>query len=78
MDLSGSLAANQIAPFFGSVPLDKITDKDVDKWLLGFQGRGKKDEKTGEIKGHYKNSYANAAFRTRQVYQAPYPYRSGG
>ena len=32
-------------------------------WLLGFQDRGKIDEATSE-KTAYKNSYANAAFRT--------------
>jgi hypothetical protein len=58
------LEAAQITPFFGPVPLGKITGAGVDKWLLGFKDRGAKDKKTGEIKGRYKNSYANAAFRT--------------
>jgi hypothetical protein len=64
--LSRRLAVNQITPFFGKMPLDAITESDVDKWLLGFKDRGVKDEKTGEIKG-YKNSYANAACRTFNI-----------
>jgi len=39
----------------------------LNKWLLGFKDRGKKDEKTGEIKEFYKNSYANSAFRTLNI-----------
>ena len=30
---------NQILPFFGTVPLDRITEHDVDTWLVGFTGR---------------------------------------
>ena len=34
---------------------------------MGFSGRGIKDKKTGEVIGCYKNSYANAAFRTLNI-----------
>jgi len=30
---------NQILPFFANTPLEKITDKDVNSWLLGFRER---------------------------------------
>ena len=65
--ISRQLTVCQIEPFFGKLALDKITDELVNKWLLGFKDRGKKDKKTGEIIGCYKNSYANAAFRTLSV-----------
>ncbi|MDR0473895.1 MAG: hypothetical protein LBH43_09540, partial [Treponema sp.] len=67
MDLSRGLVNCQILPFFSAVPLDKITSEGIDKWLLGFKDRGMKDGKTGGIKGHYKNSYANAAYRTFNI-----------
>ena len=54
---------NQILPFFGKTPLDKITDDDVNKWLLGFKKRevviNGKPKTTG-----YKNTYANSVFGT--------------
>jgi len=31
--------ANQLMPFFSNTPLDKITDKDINSWLLGFKNR---------------------------------------
>ena len=65
--VSRQLSVCQIEPFFGKVSLDKITDEMVNKWLLGFKDRGKKDPKTGEITSYYKNSYANSAFRTLNV-----------
>jgi hypothetical protein len=41
------ILVNQILPFFANTPLDKITDKDVNKWLLGFRERKmQKDGKT--------------------------------
>jgi len=63
---SKKLMENQILPFFGNTVLDKITDKDVDKWLLGFKDRGIKDEKTDKIIG-YANSYANGALCTINI-----------
>jgi integrase len=65
--LSKRLTVTQITPFFGKLPLDAVTDADVDKWLLGFPEREVIDEKTGKIKEHYKNSYANAAYRTLKI-----------
>ena len=62
LSLNRSLTKQQIVPFFGKMPLDKITDKDIDNWLLGFKNRGTKDLLTGEIKSFYKNSYANTSF----------------
>jgi integrase len=56
----------QIIQFFGDTPLDKITDKDVNSWLLGFKERkAVKDGKT-EI-ASYKNTYANTVFGTLNV-----------
>jgi hypothetical protein len=49
------MVVNQILPFFGIVPLDKITDKDINKWLLDFKNR------------EYKNTYANTVFGTLNV-----------
>ena len=66
--ISRQLTINQIEPFFGKVTLDKITSEDVNKWLLGFKDRGKKDIKTGEIKGYYKNSYANFCVQYHKYY----------
>jgi integrase len=57
---------NQIMPFFANTPLDKITDKDVNKWLLGFRERKtEKDGKTEIVK--YQNTYANTVFGTFNV-----------
>ena len=36
---SRSITENQLVPFFGGVPLDKISAADVNKWLLGFGKR---------------------------------------
>jgi len=61
-----SLTKNQILPFFADVPLDKITDKDVNKWLMGFRERKvEKDGKTEIV--HYHNTYANTTFGTLSV-----------
>ena len=61
-----SLTKNQILPFFADVPLDKITDKDVNKWLMGFRER--KVEKDGKIElVRYQNTYANTNFGTLSV-----------
>jgi len=65
--ISRQLSTVQIEPFFGKLTLDKITSELVNKWLLGFKDRGIIDKKTGEIISCYKNSYANAAFRTLNV-----------
>ena len=59
----------QILPFFGSVFLDKITEKDVNIWLLAFKGRGGKKDENGNILG-YKNTYANTALGTLNVMMA--------
>jgi integrase len=54
---------NQILPFFAHTPLEKITGKAINKWLLGFKKReitvgGKTETKS------YKNTYANTVFGT--------------
>ena len=58
-----SITENQLIPFFGKEPIDKITAADVNKWLLGF---GKREVKqNGEKKViEYTNNYANSVFRT--------------
>jgi len=59
-------AGKQIVPFFADVPLDKITDKDVNDWLMGFRERKTvKDGKTEIVS--YKNTYANSVFGTLSV-----------
>jgi integrase len=60
------ITQNQIIPYFGDVPLDKITTEGVNKWLLGFSKReviedGEKKQKK------YKNSYANTALKAFRV-----------
>jgi len=60
------LTNNQLIPHFGDMPLDKITDKDVNSWLLGFGER--KVEKDGKIEiVHYQNTYANTTFGALKV-----------
>ena len=57
---------NQIVPFFGKTPLDKITTDDVNKWLLGFSKREIiEDGVKKQMK--YKNSYANTALKAFRV-----------
>jgi integrase len=58
---------NHIMPFFGSEPIESITEDDIDKWLLGFKDRKRETkkgkvmmDKDGNLIG-YKNSYANNA-----------------
>jgi len=60
------MLVNQILPFFADTPIDKINDKDVNKWLLGFRERKvQKDGKTEITK--YQNTYANTVFGTFNV-----------
>jgi integrase len=60
------MMTNQILPFFADVPLEKIADKDVNKWLLSFRERKvEKDGKTEIVK--YQNTYANTVFGTFNV-----------
>ena len=61
--------ANQITPFFGNVLLEKITEKDVNNWLLEFKYRGSKKDENGDILG-YKNTYANTVLGTLNVMMA--------
>ena len=46
--MSKKLTIKQIIPFFGKMPLDKISGKDVDKWLLDFKDSRKKEGKPGK------------------------------
>ena len=62
---AGQYVKNQILPFFGTAELEKITEEDINNWLLGFKSRGKRDDK-GNIIG-YKNSYANNALSVINV-----------
>jgi hypothetical protein len=34
-----AMIKNQALPFFGKIPLDKITTEDINTWLLGFKDR---------------------------------------
>jgi integrase len=60
------MLVNQILPFFANSPMEKITDKDVNSWLLGFKERKvQKDGKTEIVR--YQNTYANTVFGTFNV-----------
>ena len=61
-----SLTENQLVPFFGGVPLDKITADGVNKWLLGFGKREFIEDGEKKVK-QYKNTYANTAFKAFRV-----------
>jgi integrase len=63
IDNCKKMTANQILPFFADKPLEKITYKDVNKWLLGFKRREIQVGDKTEIKS-YKNTYANTVFGT--------------
>jgi integrase len=58
IDNCKKMTANQILPFFADWPLEKITYKDINKWLLGFKKRGKVVDGKTETRA-YKNTYAN-------------------
>jgi integrase len=53
-------------PFFSNTPLDKITDKDINNWLLGFKNRKIVKDGKEEIV-NYQNTYANTVFGTLNV-----------
>jgi hypothetical protein len=56
----------QIIQFLGDMQLDKITNKDVNSWLLGFkEQKVVKDGKTETVS--CKNTYANTVFGTFNV-----------
>jgi integrase len=63
IDNCKKMTANQILPFFANTPLEKITSKDINKWLLGFKKREVMIDGKKEIKS-YKNTYANTVFGT--------------
>jgi integrase len=63
IDNCKKMTANQILPFFADRPLEKITCKDINKWLLGFKKREVKNGDKTETKS-YKNTYANTVFGT--------------
>lgn len=69
IDNCRKMTANQILPFFGGWPLEKITCKDINKWLLGFKNRGLASGDGAEKKA-YKNTYANTVFGTLNVMMA--------
>ena len=60
------ITQNQIIPFFGDVPLDKITTESVNKWLLGFSKREIIEDGEKKVK-QYKNTYANTALKAFRV-----------
>jgi integrase len=63
IDNCKKMTANQILPFFADTPLEKITYKDINKWLLGFKNREITVDGKKEIKS-YKNTYANTVLGT--------------
>jgi integrase len=58
--------ANQLMPFFAGTPMDKITDRDINNWLLGFKNRKVVKDGKEEIV-NYQNTYANTVFGTLNV-----------
>jgi integrase len=69
IDNCKKMTANQILPFFGKISLERITKKDINKWLLGFKNRevtvdGKTEKKA------YKNTYANTVLGTLNTMMA--------
>jgi integrase len=58
--------ANQLMPFFADVPLNKITEKDVNDWLLGFKNRKVVVDGKEEI-APLQNTYANTVLGTLNV-----------
>ncbi|MDR0316659.1 MAG: hypothetical protein LBH97_07155 [Treponema sp.] len=62
-----TFATNQIVPFFGDMPLDKITEEAVNDWLLGFKNRKVFDKGSNETTKQYHNTTANTALGTFTV-----------
>src|SRR5215469_4228611 len=58
--------ALQINTFFGDMPLDKITARDVNTWLLGFKNKKVTIHGRTEVK-NYQNTYANGIFSILNV-----------
>jgi hypothetical protein len=57
-----AMVKNQILPFFGKTPLNKITTEAVNEWLLGFkEWKAINADGKEEVKS-YKNTYANTVF----------------
>jgi integrase len=69
IDNCKKMVINQILPFFADKPLEKITGKDINKWLLGFKRREIKTGDKTEIKS-YKNTYANTVLGTLNTMMA--------
>ena len=63
-DSCKAMVRNQILPFFGETPLDRISSEDINQWLLGFKERIFINEEGKEIIKSYKNTYANTVFGT--------------
>jgi integrase len=58
------MVKNQILPYFGKLPLDKISSGDINNWLLGFKDRTFLAGDGKQVKRSYKNTYANTVFGT--------------
>jgi hypothetical protein len=58
--------ANQLLPFFTDVPINKITENDVNDWLMGFKNR-KVTVDGNEKTVKYQNTYANTVLGTLNV-----------
>jgi hypothetical protein len=59
-----AMVRNQILPFFGKKPLDKISSEDINKWLFGFKDRSFLSGEGKQVRKAYKNTYANTVFGT--------------
>jgi integrase len=69
IDNCKKMTVNQILPFFADAPIEKITYKDINKWLLGFKNRETLVGGRKEIKS-YKNTYANTVLGTLNTMMA--------
>jgi integrase len=57
------MVKNQILPFFGDTPLEKMNRRDINHWLLNFKKREQEKDGIITVKA-YKNTYANTVFGT--------------
>jgi integrase len=69
IDTSRKKTANQIVPFFGDLPIESITHKDINRWLLGFKKREVMVNGKAETRA-YKNTYANTVLGTLHTMMA--------
>ena len=63
------MTANQIVPFFADMPIENITYRDINRWVLGFKKREVTVDGRAETRA-YKNTYANTVLGTLNTMMA--------